>query len=109
MALTMLSTRVASTKGIAVVVTHGLVGWVLCGASLSISISLSGAPWLLMGGATGDKVLKLAVKSDGPRLSFAKDNKHFNSQNPSVVGIVVGRFHFAFTEQRGRAKSSPSH
>jgi hypothetical protein len=45
--------------------------------SLSISISLSGVPWLLMEDATGDKVLKLAAESDGPRLSFGKDNKVF--------------------------------
>ncbi len=45
--------------------------------NLSLSISLSGAPWLLMEDATGDNVLKLAVESDGPRLSFGKDNKVF--------------------------------
>ena len=45
--------------------------------NLSLSISLSGAPWLLMEDATGDKVLKLAVESDGPRLSFGKGNKVF--------------------------------
>lgn len=42
---------------------------------VSISISLSGAPDLVMEDATGDKVLKLSVESDGPRLAFGKNNK----------------------------------
>jgi hypothetical protein len=42
---------------------------------LLIGISLSGDPWLLMQDANGDKVLKLAVDSDGPHLVFGKDNK----------------------------------
>ncbi len=32
------SARVASTKGIEVVVTYGLVGWVLCGATIIVAM-----------------------------------------------------------------------
>ncbi|MGB6482847.1 MAG: hypothetical protein WBE86_05100 [Candidatus Acidiferrales bacterium] len=42
---------------------------------MSISVFLSGAPALVMEDAAGDKVLKLAVESDGPRLAFGKNNK----------------------------------
>lgn len=45
--------------------------------SLTLSISLSGQPCLVMEDATGDKVLKLSVESDGPHLSFGKNNKVF--------------------------------
>ena len=37
----MLSARVASTKGVAVAVTHGLVGWVLCGATMSVGMKVT--------------------------------------------------------------------
>jgi len=37
----MLSARVASTKGIAVVVAHGLVGWVWCGATMSVGMKVT--------------------------------------------------------------------
>lgn len=43
--------------------------------SLTVGISLSGDPWLLMHDASGDLVLKLAVDSDGPHLVFGKGNK----------------------------------
>ena len=33
--------RVASTKGVAVVVTHGLVGWVLCGATMGLAMKVT--------------------------------------------------------------------
>lgn len=42
---------------------------------VSISVFLSGAPALVMEDAAGDKVLKLAVERDGPRLAFGRDNK----------------------------------
>jgi hypothetical protein len=45
--------------------------------SLTLSISLSGQPWMVMEDANGDKVLKLAVDSNGPCLLFGKDNKVF--------------------------------
>jgi hypothetical protein len=44
---------------------------------VSMSISHSGAPWLVMEDAVGDKVLKLAVESDGPQILLGKDNKVF--------------------------------
>lgn len=44
---------------------------------LSMSISLSGDPWLVMEDANGDTVLKLATGQNGPQLVFAKDNKVF--------------------------------
>lgn len=37
----MLSARVASTKTVAVAVTHGLVGWVLCGVTMSVGMKLT--------------------------------------------------------------------
>jgi hypothetical protein len=37
----MLSARVTSTKGVAAAVTHGLVGWVLCGATMSLGMKVT--------------------------------------------------------------------
>lgn len=35
------SAGVASTKGVAVAITHGLVGWVLCGATMSVGMKVT--------------------------------------------------------------------
>lgn len=45
--------------------------------SLTLTIQLSGQPWLLMSDSQGDAVLKLAVEGDGPHLRFGKNNKVF--------------------------------
>jgi hypothetical protein len=37
----MLSARVASTKGVAVAVTYGFVGWVLCGVTVSVGMKVT--------------------------------------------------------------------
>jgi hypothetical protein len=37
----MLSVRGASTSGIAIVIAHGLVGWVLCGVTMSVGMKVT--------------------------------------------------------------------
>lgn len=37
----MLPARVASSQGVAVVVTHGLVGWGLCGLTMSVGMKVT--------------------------------------------------------------------
>jgi len=41
MASAMPSTKVTSTKGAAIAVTHSLVGWVLCGATMALGMKVT--------------------------------------------------------------------
>jgi hypothetical protein len=65
-----------------------------------MSISSSGAPWLVMEDASGDKVLKLAVECDGPCLLFEK-------KQPGVLVCTAAPVFVALIVDSWRAGDGP--
>lgn len=55
------SARVASIKGAAVAVTHGVVGWALCGATMSVGMRLTSLETALLLHALAAPVIFTAI------------------------------------------------